>query len=190
MSRRRRAVSPVLSTVLMVAVVVVLGATISVFAFTFLDSVDDPAPNIAQTSGAFVPQDGDDGGIVQITHEAGDSVRVSDIEIAVRAACAGGTKQGRIVNLPAGSGNDIDESDGQIEGDNIFDERSLTTISNKVSGVDDGGALLHNEAYDAGETILFRIPSGDCTLESGSEVSVRVVHTPSEAVIIEQELTA
>jgi FlaG/FlaF family flagellin (archaellin) len=189
MPRDTRAASPAIGSVLVVVVVVVLAASISVFALGFLDDLRDPAPVVAQSSGAFTPQDGTSGGIVLITHEAGETVQIEDIEIAVRAECTSGTKQGRIVNLPAGAGNAIRESDGQITGDNIFDERSLNSIDNAVSEVSDGGALLRTR-YAAADTILFRLPKGKCELTAGSEVSVRIVHTPSESVIIEKQLTA
>lgn len=185
--RESRGVSPVIATVLMVAVVVVLAAVISVFSFGFIDNVREPAPSIAESSGALTPQEGNNGGIVLLTHEAGETVRTADLEIAVRAECNSGTRQGRIVNLPAGAA--IRASDGQIDGDNIFDERYLKTIDNAVAQINDGGALLKTQ-YASGETILFRIPKNKCDLTSGSEVSVRIVHTPSQSVIIGKRLTA
>jgi flagellin-like protein len=187
---RSRGVSSVISVVLMVAVVVILAATVSVFGLGFTEEINEPAPNVAQTNGDFIPQDGDDGGIVKIRHIGGDGVKVSNIEIQVRAECKAGTKQGRIVNLPAGSWNAIRESDGQIEDDNIFDERSLNTIDNNVADVDNGGALLQGGEYTAGDTIIFRIPDTDCTLEEGSKVTVQVVHTPSQTIIIDKDLVA
>jgi len=184
-----RGASSVIGVILMVALVVILATVISIFSLGFVDNLREPAPNIADSSGAFVPQAGNDGGIVLLTHEAGDTVRVEELEIAVRAECADRVKQGRIVNLPAGAGNAIRASDGQIEEDNIFDERSLNTIDNAVSQVNDGGALLKAQ-YAAGDTILFRLPKNKCELTSGSEVTVRIIHTPSQSVIIEKQLTA
>jgi flagellin-like protein len=184
-----RGASPVIGVILMVALVVILAAVISTVSLGFVDELREPMPNIAQSSGGFTPQDGNDGGIVLLRHEAGDSVRVEELEIAVHAECTGGTKQGRIVNLPAGAGNAIRASDGQIKGDNIFDERSLNTIDNAVGQVNDGGALLKTR-YTAGEMILFRIPKNKCELTPGSETTVRVIHTPSQSVIIKKHLTA
>lgn len=190
MNQQDRAVTPVISTILMVAIVVVLAATISVFVLDFTGDLDDPAPNVAQSTGSFLPQDGNSGGIVKLTHVAGDSVEISDIEISVRAGCKAGTRQGRIVNLPAGSYNAIRQSDGQIEGDEIFDESSLNTIDNQVDGVNNGGALLQGGEYTAGDTIIFRIAKSDCELTQGSEISVQVVHNPSQSVIIDKDLIA
>jgi len=190
MAGQSRGVTSVIAIVLMVAVTVVVAATVSVVAIGLLENVRDPAPTVAQSSGKFLPQDGNDGGIVQITHVSGDTVAVSDIEISVRAACLSGTKEGRIGNLPAGDQNAIRESQGQITGDNIFDERSLRSIDNNADGVTDGGALLHQEQFVSGDTILFRLPSDKCELTQGREISVQVVHVPSESIIIEQTLRA
>jgi FlaG/FlaF family flagellin (archaellin) len=179
----------------MVAIVVILAATISVFALGFTDEANQPGPVVGQSSGELLAfEDDSDEQIVRITHIAGDSITVSDIEIPVRAECKDGTKQGRIVNLPAEDGNDIDENDdgqSQIEGENIFSQSSLTTIDNKVDGVSDGGALLHGDGqYTAGESIIFRISKGDCEIATNGQVTVRIVHTPTNSVVIKQTLTA
>ncbi len=181
-----RAVSSIISVILLVAVTVVLAAVLSVATVGLAETLDDTAPVIGQSDGEFAAQDGFDGGIVRITHVAGDVVRVSDIEVAVSADCSGdGTeKHGRLVNLPAKSG-DRPQSDN-IEGDDIFDE---STGSLTERGADDTGALVTDE-FRPGDVIVFRIAGGDCDLQSGDTVTVRVVHTPSNAVIIRQELTA
>lgn len=190
MNQQNRAVTPVISTILMIAIVVGLAATISVFVLDFTEDLDDPAPNVGQSTGSFLAQDGNGGGIVKLTYVAGDPVKISDLEISVRAECKVGTRQGRIVNLPAGSYNAIRQSDGQIEGDEIFDESSLNIIDNQVEGIDNGGALLQGGEYTAGDTIIFRIAKSDCELTQGSEMSVRVIHNPSQSVIIDKDLIA
>ena len=181
-----RAVSSVISVILLVAVTVVLAAVLSVATLGFAKKLDDTAPVIGQSDGEFVPQNVFDGGIVRIRHVAGDVVRVSEIEVVVSADCGGdGTeKHGRLVKLPATSG-DRPQSDN-IEGDDIFDGSpgSLTE-----SGADDTGALVTDE-FRPGDVIVFRIAGGDCDLQPGDTVTVRVVHTPSNAVIIQQQLIA
>ena len=187
-----RAASSVVATVLMVAVVVTLSATVSGFTFGVTDDIEQPGPNVGQSSGELLAfEDDSDEQIVRITHIAGDSITVSNIEISVRAECKDGMKQGRIVNLPAGSYNAIRETDGQIEGDKIFSQSSLNTISDKVDGVSNGGALLHGDGqYTAGESIIFRISKTDCEITTGSQVTVRIVHTPTNSVVIKETLTA
>ncbi|MDS0252755.1 type IV pilin [Haloarcula argentinensis] len=181
-----RAVSSVISVILLVAVTVVLAAVLSVATLGLAENLDDTAPVISQSDGEFAPQNGFDGGIVRIRHVAGDIVRVSEIEVAVSADCGGdGTeKHGRLVNLPVKS-DDRPQSDN-IEGDDIFDE---STGSLTERGADDTGALVIDE-FRPGDVIVFRIAGGDCDLQPGDTVTVRVVHTPSNAVIIQQQLTA
>ncbi|MFC6973859.1 type IV pilin [Halomicroarcula sp. GCM10025709] len=175
-----RGVSPVVSTVLLVAVVVILASTVSVVAFGFTSQVDEPAPVVAQSSGQLVRDvTGGTDQIVNITHEAGDTIQVANIEVAVDASDACG-KRGRLVDLPdnaVGFG-----SPDQIEGDDIFDDYSP-----------DGGALdptTGDTEFSAGDTIRFRLTNGACPLADGDRITVRIVHTPSGAVVVEQTLTA
>ena len=186
MAGESRAVSAVISVILLAAVTVVLAAVLSVATLDLAERLDDTAPVIGQSEGEFAAQNGFDGGIVRITHVAGAVVRVSEIEVAVSAECSGdGTdKHGRLVNLPAKSGDR--PQDDNIEGDDIFDE---STGSLTERGADDTGALVTDE-FRPGDVIVFRIADGDCDLRSGDTVTVRVVHTPSNAVIIRQQLTA
>jgi len=166
----------------MVATVVILATTISVFALGFADDINEPSPTVAQSSGELVPQDGSNDGIVRINHLAGDTVQMSSIEVVVDASDACG-KQGRLVNLPVPSGgNDIDQSN--IEGDDIFDQRAY--------GFDavPGPNAIHRAEYAAGEQIAFRITGGPCSISQGDEITVRVIHTPTNSIIIEETLTA
>jgi FlaG/FlaF family flagellin (archaellin) len=166
----------------MVAIVVILAATISVFALGFTEDANQPGPIVGQSSGELVPQDGSNDGIVRITHVAGDTIQVSNMEVVVDASDACG-KQGRLVNLPVPSGgNDIDQSN--IEGDDIFDQRAY--------GFDavPGPNAIHRSEYAAGEQIAFRITGGPCSITQGDEITVRVVHTPTNSVVIKQTLTA
>jgi len=177
-----RAVSPVIANILMVAIVVILATTISVFALGFTDGVNQSAPIVGQSSGELVPQDGDNDGIIRITHVAGDTVQVSNMEVVVDASDACG-KQGRLVNLPAPpGGNNIDQSN--IEGDDIFDQRGY--------GWDavPGPNAIHRSEYVPGEQIAFRITGGPCSINQGDEITVRVVHTPTNSVVITEMLTA
>jgi FlaG/FlaF family flagellin (archaellin) len=165
----------------MVAIVVVLAATVSVFALGFTDEANQPGPIVGQSSGTLVSQDGTDGGIVRIQHIAGDTIQVSNMEIVVDATEACG-KQSRLVGLPATSGNAI--SDSNIEGDDIFDEGSYNSDRTPDKNA------IHESEYAAGDEIAFRIPSSDCPVDGGADVVVRVVHTPTNSVVVKETLTA
>ena len=173
-----RAVSSVIATVLMVAIVVILAATMSAYALGFADDITRPGPLVGQSSGELVSQEGNDGGVVRITHIAGDEIRAGDLEIAVDARDACG-KSGRLVNLPA-SGGDPQPTSEYVRGDDIFD--------NSANSV--GGPIGEADAvWEPGETATFRLASSECRLNSGDSITVRVVHTPTNSVVIKQTLT-
>jgi flagellin-like protein len=176
-----RGVAPVVSTVLMVAVVVVLAAVLSAFALGFGADVDDAAPIVGQSSGTFEAfEDGSDEQIVTIRHVAGDEVPVDEMEVAVSAACSDGTKRGRLVDLPV-DGNSID--DENVEGTDVFDKSP-----DQFWGGDLGA--LKAATFTAGEKIEFRLAKSKCEVPDDGTVTVRVVHVPTNAVVIEQQLTA
>ena len=128
-----RGVSSVVATILLVAVVVILAATVSVFVLGVADDVDEAAPTVAQSSGELVTQDGNDGGIVRLTHEGGDSLTVSNLEIVVDAREACG-KTGRLVNLPA-EGGDPRPTAEYVRGDDVFDN-SYNSVSGPIGEAD------------------------------------------------------
>ena len=181
-SMSSRGVSSVISNVLLVAIVVVLAAVVSVFALGVTEETTEAGPAVGQSSGELIPQDGYDDGIIRITHIAGDTIQVANMEVIVDASNACG-KQGRLVDLPVpSSGNDIDQSN--IEGDDIFDQRAYGN-----DGVP-GPNALHRSEYAAGEEIAFRITGGTCSINQGDKITVRVVHTPTNSVVIKETLTA
>lgn len=185
-----RAVASVVSTVLLVAVVVILAATVAVFVLDVGEEVRDPGPNVADSSGEFVRQDGFDGGIIRITHLAGESVPVSELEIAVDATDACG-ERARIVNLPSEAVNfgfPGFSNENLVRGDQSIVSKG-TFDSEWNSGV------LHEQnsnTFAAGSSFEFRIKGGtdDCQLSSGDEVVVRVIHVPTSSIMVTEELTA
>lgn len=169
----------------MVAIVVILAATMSVYGLGFADDITQPGPLVGQSSGTLEPNppgSGSDNGFVSIRHVAGDTIQTANMEIVVDATDACG-KRGRLVNLPVDgySGNAIGSTN--IEDDDIFDGRP------PYFGGPEYSALQETE-YAAGDEILFRIPNNDCPVRNGDKVIVRVVHTPTNSVVIEDTLTA
>jgi flagellin-like protein len=192
-SEQDRAVSPVISTILMVAIVVILAATITVFVLDVGEEVQDPGPNVARSSGEFVEQDGFDGGIVRITHVAGDAVPVEELEVAVDATDACG-ERARIINLPGPEPPRSSTSPTYLPfDDDNFERGSNSIISQGNSRQNWSAGVLHRETsntFAAGSFFEFRIKGGDCQLNQGEEVLVRVIHVPSNSIIVTEELTA
>ena len=81
MPRQRRAVAPALSTILMVAIVVILGATISIFVFEVGSDIQSGAPYI-EVSDEFVEAVDDGEKAVAITLIAGESVQTDRLYVA------------------------------------------------------------------------------------------------------------
>jgi len=113
----QRAVSPVIGVVLLIALVVLLSATVSVFAIemgqnnpepTFLEGDDDdheePTPDVEWEIDA-------SGGIAQITHDGGESIDGDALEIMVdgteRDGFDGTISEGDSTTVAASSGDEI-----------------------------------------------------------------------------------
>jgi FlaG/FlaF family flagellin (archaellin) len=178
-----RGVTPVVSEVLLIAVVVVVATTVSVFALGVGEETREPAPAVAQSSGTFVAfEDGSDEQIVRITHVAGDRIPVSELEVVVDATDACG-KAGRLVDLPVDGAGGNAIADSNIDGDDIFDQRPPY-----LGGPDLG--VLTGSSFAAGEYVGFRLSKGECLVEPGDEVVVRLVHAPTDAVVVRERLVA
>lgn len=170
MSRQDRAVTPVVSTVLIVAIVVLLAATISVFLIGATENLNEPAPIVGQTSGEFEP--GADDQRVRITHIAGESVPAEELEIVVRASGPDVDTEARLVNLP--------EFDEEKDPENIISDFYKEIESNDPN------------TWSVGDTIQFEINVGGADFREptvgsnpdADELTVLIVHTRSRAVIV------
>lgn len=166
---------------LLVAVTVMVAATAAATVLGFGSELREPGPTVAESSGRLVADAGGSSDqIVRITHEAGDAIPVTEVEIAVRIPACG--TEGRLVNLPAEDGDLDDKYD---EGDDVFDN-SANSVSGPI-GEDD--KTVDGE-WTAGETATFRVAQGECDIDAGDAAVVRVVHVPSGSVVIEERLTA
>ena len=170
----------------MVAIVVILAATISVFALGFTDEANQPGPVVGQSSGEFV---GDNGGsnnqIIRITHIAGDSISVSNMEVVV-SACG---ETARVVNLPA---ERFTPTFIPFD-DTVNFEGETSLLSEGKGGQFWTAGVLHEDTsntFNSGKSFELRIATGRCKVDSGDEVQVQVVHTPTNSVVIKETLTA
>ena len=182
-----RALTPVIGVVLLVAVTLLLAATVSATVFGATADLTEPAPTVAQASGEFDRYAAGGGRyteqVVRITHVAGETLRVSNLELVVDAMDACG-QSGRLVNLPV-PGDDPRPTERYVRGDDIFDNSA-----NSVEGPIGTGDVDDDGEWSAGETAQFRLATSDCRLESGETVTVRVVHTPTNAVLVKQSVGA
>lgn len=206
MTRRDRAVSSVIATILMVAIVVILTATVSVAFFDITENIREPAPNVADTTGEFEVGSAADKQVVRITHIAGDSVAIEEIEIIVRASGPGGDLPTgvRLVDLPgdgsfswALANENIKGLDAQSDSDFIYQGGRFNFGSNyggdQVIVVDD------SNTWGAGDTIQFSVSAStggadfrDPPTEDDREadkLEIVIIHTPSNSILSEHTFT-
>ncbi|MEZ3116678.1 type IV pilin [Halobaculum sp. MBLA0147] len=181
----RRGVSPVIATVLLVAVVVVLAATLGGFALGIDEELSEPAPNVASASGELRRNVIDDGGtdqIVRITHEGGDPVAVSGLVIQVTVPKTG--QRGRLSGFPV-PGDDPQPTEEYVSGDDVFDNSA-----NSVSGSIGAESPDTDDTWNVGDFFQFRIANGAVSLSAGDRVVVTGIHGPSESTLFRLTLTA
>ena len=101
------AVSPVISVILMVAIVVILGAVVSVFALGLAESVDSPAP-----SASFEFKVLDDGDI-KVTHAGGDTLKGEQLRFAGAALDKTGLGEAWSGDVTAGYSAEVNVKAGE-----------------------------------------------------------------------------
>lgn len=183
MNQRDRAVTSAIATILTVAIVVILAATVSVAFLDVAGTLQEPAPNVADTTGEFEAGGDLDQQLVQITHIAGENVALDELEIIVRANGNNmDDTQVRLVNLPPRL--------------STFDTENYEGNEGLVSGfgVSSGVLFDGSSTQTTGESIVFRVPVGEAdfrddpserTGPEANELEVIIVHTPSNAIISE-----
>ncbi|MDB2225786.1 type IV pilin N-terminal domain-containing protein [Halorubrum ezzemoulense] len=188
MNQQGRAVTPVISTILMVAIVVILAATVSVFFLGVVGDINEPAPNVADTTGEFEPQTdiSQTNQIVRITHIAGEGVPVEELEIIIRASGPGVDAEERLYELPA-SGN-------RIKPENKKGDDLVSTSAGLFGNPNHDKIIINDDSnvWASGDTIQFRIKTGAADFREGespeaAELEVVIVHTPSNAIISEHK---
>lgn len=190
MATTDRGVSPVVSIILVIAIVVILAATVSVPFFDIVDNINEPAPNVVDTTGEFEAGSGFDQQFVRITHSAGESVAVEEIEIIVRASGPDVDTEARLVDLP-GDGFGQKLADENIQG-------NIDLISQTTAGPDDQIIVVEDSnIWETGDTIQFRINSGSGGADfregedpQADKLEVIIVHTPSNAILSEHTFTS
>ena len=184
-----RAVSPVVANILIVAIVVILAATISVFALGFVSEQNQPGPVIGESNGALVGDEaGADDQIIRVTHVAGDTVDVSEMEIVVRAC----ERTTRVVNLPAPTARTASSPTYfPFDGGNFEGDEDLLTEG--TVGQSWSAGVIHEDTdntFSSGRSFRLRINNGACSLNTGDQVRIQVIHTPTNTVMIRKQLTA
>jgi len=181
-----RGVSPAISVILMVAIVVILAAVIGAFALGLGEETEEPAPAVTaeldrnEVTGVSGVTSGSER--IELTHRAGDSIALEEISIYTEARCfddallTADTKRGELVNLPVSSGI----QDKNVQGENVF-QRGVGAVEAPLSGTTD-------RTWESGETLVYHINADKCSVPDSGIVTVEVIHEPSNSRIVEETL--
>ena len=101
----KRAVSPVIGVILMVAITVILAAVIGTFVLGLGDQVSTTSPQAQFTF------DSDGAGNVTITHDGGDTIDANNLDVRVDDSSAGTQFSG---DVSAGSSITVSASSDQV----------------------------------------------------------------------------
>lgn len=159
----------------MVAITVILAAVIATTVFGTAQNTQGKSELVAQTTGdmsADIP--GSDDQRIKVYHESGDSIEVKNLDVIVDATDTCG-KRARVTD---GTVTNIDSPDYQ--GDDFLDDYGLKGQLGTGS----------NNEWTSGERLQIRINNGDCPLDPGDTVTVTVVHTPTNSILGEHDVTA
>jgi len=193
METSHRAVSPVVATLFMIAIVFVVAGSLWAVWSGITQDISEPAPNVAETTGDFQLEATEETGfqdnqIVRITHTAGDEVPVEEIEIIVRASGPDVDDETRLVDLPA-EGQNIDQENK--EGDELVSTSAgENQFGNDIPEHDQIIIDDDSNTWGAGDEISFRIKTTEADFREDSypnadELDIIVVHSPSEAILFE-----
>jgi len=176
-------VSPVIGVILMVAITVILAALVGTLVLGLGDKTGQSGPTIsvsAEPLEAAVTGSSDDQ-IVALTHENGDPVEAASLEIVVVLEETGART--RLVDLPVTSDK---IASSNIEGDDLL------SMSDDTEGAISDDTPDTDGEWSAGETIRFRVKKSDdgYSMNPGDEVTVRIIHTESDKVLVDRTLVA
>jgi len=120
-----RAVSPVIGVILMVAITVILAAVIGTFVLGLGDQVQDTSP---QASFGFDYTADDAGDTLEITHETGDELTASNVEVVISGADP---------SAEDGAYTWTDDGSPGLDGEGPVSAGSTVTVSDDTTGATD-----------------------------------------------------
>ncbi len=176
----KRAVSPIIGLVIVIALVLALSQVLMLLTSKEVKKIEKP-PFSATVQGRLLEEYEEGQGwntqIVELLHIAGDPIPVSQIKIRVEIYRDSDLKAQEVF-----WGFPCNPSEITYEGDDIVsrsnrDAKYFGELRKRSDGI-----------WSAGEKIGFRIKRSAFTLQKGDIVSIRVIHIPSNSIIIQQQL--
>ncbi len=176
----KKAVSPAIGVLLVILLVLILAQVLLLTVSKEAKNIEKP-PFSATIQGRLLEKYEQGYGwitqIVELLHVAGDPIPVSQIKIKVEIY-----RKGTLEAQETFWGFPCNPSEIKYTGDDIISRsnRDANYFGELKKGSDD--------IWSAGEKIGFRIKKSGFTLQEGDIVIVRVLHIPTNLVIIQQQL--
>ncbi len=167
-----RGVSPVIGVILMVAITVILAAVIGTFVLGLGDSLQQaPQATLNAEDASDDYANNSDGDIAfEISQDGGDAIPLADTRVVIEATEGSGS-----ATFEQGSWEDRGSAGGSLNltmGDGSAIDGQELSVGSSLRVVNSGDA------------------SGNATfLNAGNEYRIRLIHIPSESIILDQEVT-
>jgi flagellin-like protein len=201
MAERSRGVSPVISVILLVAVVVILAGTLSVFVLGLGESVSDAGPTVEFRIEYNYFGDGvEKNDSVRITHIAGDKLDREQLEIMIDSKTVynetadsettSDTKviPGLVVEVDAGDFNDLNKP-CTLNGELVSPRDTCGGPPGDGDGSDNGTVLEWTEEVEAGQSLVIQErndPQSYDVMEPGDKITIIYRGDGFSAVLAEE----
>jgi len=165
-----RGVSPVIGVILMVAITVILAAVIGTFVLGLGDSLEQAPQSTLNSEDASDDFDDTVNGsdALVISQDGGDSIALNDVRIVIENTS--GTESVRFSQGNWEEPEDTTSYNVTLNGNNIETTDSPT--------LEVGGSLTVTNTLN-----------GDSNLDADSTYRIRLIHIPSDSILLDQEVT-
>ena len=161
-----RGVSPVIGVILMVAITVILAAVIGTFVLGLGDGLEQ-APQASLNAEDASDDYSDDGGdAFTISHDGGDAIAFSDMRVIVEPV--------------------DDEGAARFEQGSWSPSLDGVGLTLNYDGDSNPGS---GDEFQVGDQVTITDDGVDETLSSGDDYRIRLIHLPSESILMDQEVT-
>jgi hypothetical protein len=178
---RERSASPAIAVILMAAVAIITSVAIGAFVLSGGgNDVQEPSPVVSIDIDR-EPVDTNVAGNerIIISHDGGDSIKLSDLRITTEAVCFNkatltkNRKAGTLVNLPGEALSGLD-NDKHVRGNKIYET---------APGVHSGRIVEDKQRWTAGGTLRYQIDESACDIREEALTRVEVIHKPSNSIL-------
>ena len=179
MLEEKRGVSPVIGVILMVAITVILAAVIGTFVLGLGDSLEQAPQATLNAEDASADYNNsanfsDDGATAfEISQDGGDAIALGDARI--------------VITNESGSSSTITFEQGNWDPSDGDDNLNISLNGDNVAGLDQPELAVGDSLTVTNKDNI--APTDSTTLTSDNTYRIRLIHIPSESVLLDQEVT-